>query len=154
MHAQAKLRTLLILLIFGYIGIAPLHAQVVSILTPADNGENWSKDCGCPNRLTQSDMAKATKHLSMDSYDEKADVNIDGTAVVELSVRSDGSVKCARAVSGHPLAMNQLISASDNWLFKPLMKNGTPVPFCGKVRVNYKIVKSHSSVELGKPEGV
>ena len=47
-------------------------------------------------------------------------VDAKGTVVVEVQVDEQGSVRCARAVSGHPIVRTAAVEAAMKWKFKPL----------------------------------
>jgi hypothetical protein len=93
-------------------------------------------------------MASQAEHIEMAPYLTGDHVNIRGTAVIELTVAKDGSVRCAQALSGHPLAISQLIGAVQKWRFKPFVKDGVALQFCGRLRVKFAVVENRPSVEV------
>jgi TonB family protein len=44
--------------------------------------------------------------------------------MVEVRIDEEGSVGCARALSGHPLMRRAAVEAAMKWRFKPLKVNG------------------------------
>lgn len=75
-------------------------------------------------------------------------VNVNGIAVMEVTVDNDGHVPCVQALSGHPLAITHLMEASRRWKFKPYLKNGSTRRFCGRLRLNFSFVENKPSVEV------
>jgi hypothetical protein len=78
-------------------------------------------------------------------------VNVNGVAAFELTVGKDERIVNAKTISGHPLALPLLIGAMDKWRFKPLVRNETARPACGRLRVKFTIVQNLSKVEIVRP---
>jgi TonB family protein len=58
-------------------------------------------------------------------------LNIDarGTVMVEVQIDEQGNVRCARALSGHPIIRRAAAEAAMNWRFKPLTIRGQAKPY-------------------------
>ena len=110
------------------------------------NGEN--RNCGCSERLSESQMSRQVEHIEMGADAMGNYVNVKGIALMEVSVDDDGGVLCVQALSGHPLAITHLIEASRRWRFKPYVRNGSSQRFCGRLRVNFSFVENKPSVEV------
>jgi hypothetical protein len=127
----------------------PSHAQeVVSDIRPPDNGESWEKNCPWEDHLTESQMAVQVKHIEMGSFPMGNHVNLNGTAVIELVVAKDGSVTCAKAVSGHPLALSGLIGRVQKWRFNPFVRDGVARRICGSLRIKFVVVNNRPSATV------
>ncbi len=60
-----------------------------------------------------------------------------GIVKVELVIGSEGAVKCARAVDGHPLAFGQVLECISKWRFRPFMQKGHRRAVLGRMDVPY-----------------
>jgi TonB family protein len=60
-----------------------------------------------------------------------------GTVVIEVLVDEKGSVRCARAVSGHPLMQAAAKEAALKWKFAPLEAFGRPAQMIGMIAFHF-----------------
>ena len=56
-------------------------------------------------------------------------VDAQGTIWVEVQIDEEGSVRCARAVSGHPIMRRAALDAAKKWRFEPLKVEGKAKPY-------------------------
>ena len=75
-------------------------------------------------------------------------VNVAGRVIVEVLVDAEGSVKCARAVKGHPLAITSAIEAVPKWKFKSYLVQGVPVAACGNLIIKFRFRDRSASTEV------
>ena len=76
-------------------------------------------------------------------------VKMSGTVVVQIRFQPDGTVGCAKAVSGHPLAVAWAMHVVPKWTFKAVTRRQKKYGGCGLVRVKYNMTdsKQETSVE-------
>ena len=115
------------------------------IISPANDQK---ENCACTEHLRESQMGRQVEHIEMAADVTGNHVNINGIALMEVTVDRDGQVLCVQTLSGHPLAITHLIGASRSWKFKPYLKNGSAQRFCGRLRVNFSFVENKPSVEV------
>lgn len=84
-------------------------------------------------------MQKQIEHVEMAPDRMGNHVNLKGVAVLEVRFGRDGRVACAKAVSGHPIAISLLISAIERWRFHAYRRNATALEVCGRVRLKFSI---------------
>ena len=77
------------------------------------------------------------------------DVNISGRVVLEVRFEPGGKVECARATSGHPIAIAAAMEAIRKWTFKPLTSDGAGKSGCGQVTIKYRLRDRGSTTKLG-----
>jgi TonB family protein len=84
-------------------------------------------------RLSTSALRARAVQCSVPEYPSllAQNVRLQGTLTVEVLVDTDGTVRSARAVSGHPLLRASAVQAATKWKFKPLKLKGRPVKFRG-----------------------
>lgn len=75
-------------------------------------------------------------------------VNLVGEIVMEVRFGTDGKVACARARSGHPIAISAAMEAIQDWTFKPLRLNGVSKTGCGRVTINYRLKDRGSTTKV------
>lgn len=80
-------------------------------------------------------------------------LKLTGTVVVEVRFGPDGKVACARAKSGHPIAISAAMAALPKWTFKPLISKGVPKSGCGRITIKYRLRDHGSTTELGEVRG-
>jgi len=78
-------------------------------------------------------------------------VNINGVAVFEIIVGKDGHIMDARAISGHPLALAQLLGSASKWRFTPLNNGGIASQVCGRLNVHFSIVENQVKIKVVEP---
>jgi TonB family protein len=52
-----------------------------------------------------------------------------GTIAVEIQIDEEGNVRCAKALTGHPVMKRAAVEAAKQWKFKPLIVEGKASPF-------------------------
>ena len=75
-------------------------------------------------------------------------LNLAGIVVVEIRFEPGGKVACARAKSGHPIAISAAMEAVKKWTFRPLISNGAAKAGCGHIAIKYRLRDQGSSTEL------
>jgi outer membrane biosynthesis protein TonB len=75
-------------------------------------------------------------------------INLAGTVIVEIRFGPDGKVACARAKSGHPIAIAAAMKAVPKWTFKPPVFKGSARPGCGQITIKYHLRDLDSSTEI------
>lgn len=61
-----------------------------------------------------------------------------GRVVVNVLIESDGRVKCAAALNGHPLLQHAVSDAVGKWTFKPFLAGDKPVAVFGHLSFIFK----------------
>lgn len=64
---------------------------------------------------------------------EDTHLKIGGTVFVDILVNGDGKVICAKVANGHPILRGHAMNAATQWKFKPVIKNGKPIAFAGRL---------------------
>jgi protein TonB len=54
-------------------------------------------------------------------------------------IGKDGSITSLEVVSGHPLLVQSAQDAVMQWMYKPTLLNGEPVPVVTQIDVNYTL---------------
>ena len=75
-------------------------------------------------------------------------LNLAGIVVVEVRFDSVGKVDCARAKSGHPIAISAALTAIKKWTFRPVVSGGVAKSGCGSVTIKYRLRDQGSSTKL------
>jgi len=71
-----------------------------------------------------------------EDHDHHKDLNLAGIVVMEIRFEPNGTVACARAKSGHPVAIAAAMEAVRRWTFKPLVSNGVAKGACGSITIS------------------
>ena len=64
---------------------------------------------------------------------------VQGTVVLECLLTPEGRVEGVRVVSGHPLLSPAATAAVSQWLYRPTLLNGVPVPVLMSVTVTFQM---------------
>jgi protein TonB len=64
---------------------------------------------------------------------------ISGAVILQAVIGKDGSVQNLRAVSGHPMLIQNALDAVRRWKYKPYLLNGEPVEIELQVTVNFTL---------------
>jgi TonB family protein len=64
---------------------------------------------------------------------------IQGVVVVRVTIDEHGNVTEAKAISGHPLLIEEAVPAVKAWQFAPFVDNGNPVPVSSLVSVMFSL---------------
>lgn len=77
--------------------------------------------CSCTaDALPRLSVAETTRRLVYKSWPPPPPgARIQGNAVFEVIVSSDGKVCCVKAIRGHPLLLSGLVPALQRWRFRP-----------------------------------
>jgi hypothetical protein len=114
-----------------------------------------SRACDCTHAetacLTDIQMARHAVHIAMLPDLMGDHINVKGIAVFEVTFGRDGKVIHAKAVSGHPIAINLLLGAAPEWQFRPFVQDGTARRACGRLTVRFSMVESKASVVVLQP---
>src|SRR5947207_316691 len=91
--------------------------QVRSVACCECEGATRSDDLICLNAKQMRDHVDRIEPLKPSGLDKG--LNLAGVVVVEVRFESTGKVVCARAKSGHPIAVSAAMEAVPKWTFKP-----------------------------------
>ncbi len=111
----------------------------------------------CPCRttgmmcLTEGQVSKQVSRIEMEPDRMGNHTNLRGIAVFQVTFDENGRVVSARAISGHPLAIEFLVTAAERWRFKPYLQNGVARKVCGRLRVKFSMIENKPSAEVLKP---
>ena len=72
-----------------------------------------------PVSISHRELLKSIIHEVAPKAPSRGSVQLDSYVNIVLKIAPDGSVECARAVSGHPFAIASAIQAVPKWRFKP-----------------------------------
>jgi hypothetical protein len=84
-------------------------------------------------RFSSNEM-KARALAKRDIDDRLKQVDFRETTMVDLLVGSDGSVICAKTITGLPGFSSRIEQALKGWMFRPVTSDGTPVSYLGRVQ--------------------
>lgn len=74
---------------------------------------------------------RATYRVDISSFLKQVDIK--GTAIVDVLVDSSGGVACVKSLAGHPMIRVEVEKALKNWTFKPASYNGHGVAYLGEM---------------------
>lgn len=123
-----------------------LAAQIPSVPCCTCGNSGRSDDVVCLSTKEMRDHADHIQPLKLSGLDR--DLNLAGIVVIEVRFDISGKVACARAKSGHPIAVSAAMEAVPKWTFKPLVTNGVPKAGCGRITIKYRLRDQGSSTEL------
>lgn len=104
--------------------------------------------------LTPKEMHSRVEHLEpLRPSGLGKGVNLTGRIVLQVRFGADGKVECARAKSGHPIAISAAMEAIKKWIFRPPTPGGEPKAGCGSVTIKYRLRDRGSTTELGAVQG-
>jgi hypothetical protein len=75
-------------------------------------------------------------------------VKMSGTLVMQIRFQPDGTVGCAKAISGHPLAVAWAMQVVPKWTFRAVTKKQKKYGGCGLVRVKYNMSDSKQETSV------
>ena len=64
---------------------------------------------------------------------------ISGVVRLQAIIAVDGSIAELNVISGHPLLIASAVDAVKQWLYKPTVLNGRPVPVDTQIDVNFTL---------------
>jgi hypothetical protein len=136
------------LIFCSFSGLSSLSAAQISQAAP---------DCGCYRDehhansvmvLSDEQMLQHVDHVEMAPDRMGNHTNLQGVAVFSVAFDKRGHVDCAKALSGHPIAISLLMASLKKWRFKRLEQDGNPIRQCGRLAVKFSIVNGRSTVNL------
>jgi TonB family protein len=71
-------------------------------------------------------------------------IRASGVVTVQITVNEKGKVESAEAVEGHPLLQKAAVDAAKKAKFNPLIKDGKPIKFSGKLIYNFISNRSYA----------
>lgn len=96
-----------------------------------------------PPQILELDTQKAAKlliHVEKPDYPPIAKVNlIRGNVKLKIQVTPEGKVSEAHVVAGEPILAAAALKSVRNWLYRPYVSKGEPVPFSTYVTVSFKL---------------
>lgn len=105
-----------------------------------------SDDIACLNAKEMRDHVEHVEPLKPSGLDKG--LNLSGSVVVEVRFDAGGKVACARAKSGHPIAISAAMEAVQKWTFKPMVSSGVAKAGCGPITIKYRLRDRGSSTKL------
>lgn len=79
------------------------------------------------------------RHVPPSYPDLARAARVQGTVVLECRLTPDGRVDDVRVASGHPLLAPAAVRAVEQWLYRPTLLNGVPVPVLLTVTVTFAL---------------
>lgn len=99
--------------------------------------------------LTAKEMRERVVHLEpLKPSELDKGLNLRGVVGLEVHFDPSGKVACARAKSGHPIAIAAAMKAVRKWTFRPLVLKGAEKGGCGPITIRYRLRNQGSSTEL------
>src|SRR5207247_7656639 len=121
-------------------------AQVPSIPCCNCESSGRSDDVICLSAKEMRDHVGHIEPLKPSGLDKG--LKLAGIVVMEMRFEPSGRVACARAKSGHQIAVSAAMEAVRKWTFKPVVSNGVPKADCGRITIKYRLRNQGSSTEL------
>ena len=118
-----------------------------------------SQCCACTNQSTEGNndhtilclserqMRSHLLHLVPLELGEQH-VKMSGTVVMEMRFQPDGTVGCAKAISGSPLAIAWAMQVVPKWTFRAVTKKQKKYGGCGVVRIKYNMSDSKQETSV------
>ena len=110
------------------------------------SGPGRPEDVICLNAKEMRERVDHVEPLKPSGLDKG--LNLRGTVALEIRFDAGGKLACARARSGHPIAIAAAMEAVRKWTFRPLMSNGGAKGGCGPITIKYRLRDQGSSTEL------
>ena len=132
---------------------------ILLLIAGGGAGQNGDSCCKCEIHsasessgvvcLTEKEMRSHVDHIEpLQPSGLGTGLNLSGTVVMEIRFDPDGKVACARATSGHPIAISAATQAIPKWTFKSIVSNGVRKTGCGRITIRYHLRDRGSSTEL------
>lgn len=108
---------------------AKAHKEAAAIDPRSLRGRAYEEE-PAPRPVRSREEANVIRTEAFPEYKPLPNIHVDRdtTAKIALTVGADGSVKDVEILNPIPGATPQLVSAVQNWRFRPATINGTPVP--------------------------
>jgi TonB family protein len=123
-----------------------LSAQSGTVPCCHCEGSGRTDDVVCLDGKGMRDHVDRLEPLKPSGLDKG--LNLAGIVVVEVRFDSAGKVDCARAKSGHPIAISAALTAIKKWTFKPIVSGGVANGGCGVITIKYRLRDQGSSTKL------
>jgi len=123
-----------------------LSAQSRTVPCCHCEGSRETDDVVCLDGKEMLDHVNHLEQLKPSGLDKG--VNLAGIVVVEVRFDSAGKFACARAKSGHPIAISAAMTAIKQWTFKPVVSGGVAKGGCGAITIKYRLRDQGSSTKL------
>ena len=141
--SEAELRRLVFITLLAA-GLVQAQAPTVPCCNCENSGRLDEVIC-----LSTKDMREHVDHVEpLKPSGLERGLNLAGSVVVEIRFEPGGKVACARAKSGHPIAISAVMQAMPKWTFKPLVFGGLAKAGCGRITIKYRLRDQGSSTEL------
>ena len=127
-------------------GLLSAQSPSVPCCNNCDPSGRSHDDVVCLNAKEMRDHVDHIEPLKPSGLDK--DLNLAGTVVVEMRFDARGKVECARAKSGHPIAISAAMEAVRKWTFKPVTSKAGTTAGCGRITIRYRLRDRGSSTEL------
>jgi hypothetical protein len=93
-------------------------------------------DIGKERWLTSKDLKKrAINKVSPEPFYGLR--NLNAVVVVDLLVNTKGEVECIKADNGPSILRHPSLLAAKKWIFKPMIVNGKPIAYLGRISFIY-----------------
>jgi TonB family protein len=91
----------------------------------------------CPDCITEAALLECAKHKEWPTYPTMAQIGrVKGVVTVKVDIDSDGKVRRATLVSGHPMLATSALEAAKRWTFD-IGKCGDPDHLVGLLRFRF-----------------
>ncbi len=108
-----------------------------------------SEDAIC---LSERAIAKHVEHIQpLLTPPNGKNLRLKGIIRFAIRFGADGRVQCLRLISGHALVVDSGQSALLNWIFRPVVINGTKHGGCGELAIRYKLGLYGNSTRVVMP---
>jgi TonB family protein len=64
-----------------------------------------------------------------------------GEVKLDLRIDAGGSVACAHAISGHPIAISSALTAIQGWKFRPFVRDGKSLSVLGHLTISHDVAR-------------
>lgn len=136
------MRRILILVVFAEL----LSAQSGTVSCCRCEDSERAVDVVCLDAKEMRDHVDHLEPLKPSGLDKG--LNLAGIVVLEVRFDSAGKTACARAKSGHPIAISAALTAIRKWTFKPVVSEGVARGGCGAITIKYRLRDRGSSTAL------
>jgi TonB family protein len=97
---------------------------------------------GSVQEIPQRSMPVPT-HIAQPEYtDDARNSRIEGAVLLQVEVNEKGIPTEAKVIRSLDKGLDRKATeAALKWRFKPVLKNGTPIPSSAKIEINFRILK-------------
>ena len=107
----------------------------------AQTGDSAVNENGSPVWLTSDDLMRRVIKKAGLIFPMLGHGHLRGVVRVDVRIDARGSVACAHAISGHPIAIASAMAAIQDWKFKPFIQDGKPMPVHGHLTISYDVAR-------------